>query len=104
MKVLYLSARFPWPPHRGDRLTGYHLIRALSREHDVTLASFVDSPNVNDGMRELSALCRSVRTVQLARARSWIQAWAGLLNREPSQVSFYRSAAMQRLVHELVAA
>lgn len=103
MRVLYLSARFPWPPHRGDRLTGYQLIRALARRHEVTLASFVDGSEPRESAAELLAHCRRVETVHLSRARSWLQAFAGLPDRVPSQVSFYRSNAMRRLVARLVA-
>src|SRR6187549_3777084 len=102
MKVLYLSARFPWPPHRGDRLTGYQLIRALARKHEVTLVSFLDGSEPPDGVAELGALCRRVETVRLSRARSWFQAVAGLPRLVPSQVSYYRSGSMRRLVARLV--
>jgi polysaccharide biosynthesis protein PslH len=37
MKVLILSARFPWPPFSGDRLRGKIWIEALSGTADVTL-------------------------------------------------------------------
>jgi len=102
MKVLYLSARFPWPPHRGDRLTGYQLIRALAAKHEVTLVSFLDGSEPPEGIAELGALCRRVETVRVSRARSWVQAVAGLVNVVPSQVSYYRSGAMRRRVARLV--
>ena len=103
MKILYLSARFPWPPHRGDRLTGYHLIRALSQKHDVTLASFVDGSETREAIWELAGMCRRIQTVHLPRQRSWAQAWLGMLHPDPSQVSYYRSAAMHRRVRALLA-
>lgn len=102
MKVLYLSARFPWPPHRGDRLTGHQLIRALSMKHDVTLVSFLDGSEPAESVAELGAHCRRVETVRLSRARSWFQAVAGLPDLVPSQVSYYRSSGMKKRVARLV--
>ncbi len=70
MEVLYLSAPFPWPPNRGDRLTGYQMIRALSRGDEVTLASFTDGCEELRGAKAVRALCRRVETVHLsARSR-----------------------------------
>lgn len=103
MKVLYLASRYPWPPHRGDRLTGFQLIRALSRRHEVTLASFTDGHETMDGADELVSLCRRIEVVRLPRLRSWFQAIAGLALPEPSQVSYYRSSTMAQRVARLVA-
>ena len=103
MNVLYLAARFPWPPHRGDRLTGYHLLRALAPRHRVTLVSFVDGREPDGARRSIEELGVGVETVHLPRGRSWGQAWMGLLSSLPSQVSFYRSGAMHRRVAALVA-
>lgn len=102
MRVLYLSSRFPWPPHRGDRLTGYQMLRALSRRHEVTLASFVETPGPAEGASEIGALCRRIECVPLSRAASWRQAFLGLPLGVPSQVSYYRSAAMRETVARLV--
>ena len=103
MKVLYLSARFPWPPHRGDRLTGYNLIRALSQRHQVVLTSFVDGSESREGISEIAKLCPRILPVHLPRYRSWAQAWMGILHNDPSQVSYYRSTAMRQRVRSVLA-
>lgn len=103
MRVLFVSARFPYPPDRGDRLTAYHLLHALSRRHRVTLVSFRDGHEPEDAGSPVAALCERVETVSLSRARSWSQAWLGLLSTTPSQVSYYRSPTMRRLVRRLCA-
>ena len=40
MRVLFLSARAPFPPRSGGDLRTFHLLRALAGRHDVTLATF----------------------------------------------------------------
>lgn len=104
MKILYLSARFPWPPDRGDRLTGYRFIETMARRHAVTLLSFTDGSEPAESTRQLERHCAGVETIQLSRARSWSQAWLGLLSSEPSQVHFYRSAEMSRKIRTVLAA
>lgn len=39
-KVLFLSTWYPYPPDNGSRLRVYHLLRALSSKHRVSLMSF----------------------------------------------------------------
>lgn len=40
MRILVLSASIPFPPISGGKLRTYHLMRALSRRHDLTLVGF----------------------------------------------------------------
>ncbi len=101
MRILYLSSRFPYPPNRGDRLTGYHLIRTMARRHAVTLVSFVDGSEPDEAAAVLSRWCEWVETVHLSAARSWLQAWLGLFSRTPSQVAYYRSKEMEARVRRV---
>ncbi|HOU11922.1 MAG TPA: glycosyltransferase family 4 protein [Anaerolineae bacterium] len=40
MCILFLSTWFPYPPDNGSKIRAYHLLRALSQRHEVTLISF----------------------------------------------------------------
>ncbi|OLE36277.1 MAG: hypothetical protein AUI36_27030, partial [Cyanobacteria bacterium 13_1_40CM_2_61_4] len=104
VKILFLAPRFPYPPHRGDRLTTYHLIRTLSARHQVTLLSFTDGTEPKEARREVSAWCHSLHTVHLPRARSWAQAWLAVFSTTPSQVAYFASPEMQRLLERTLAA
>lgn len=102
MKILFLTSRFPWPPDRGDRLTLFNLMRAFSESHEVTLLSFADGSETPEGFEAIRRVCRRVETVRLPPLLSWLQAWVGLVLPQPSQVSYYRSGRMQRLVRRIV--
>lgn len=102
MKVLLLTSRFPWPPDRGDRLTVFNVLRVLSVAHEVTLISFTDGREPPGALEQVSRYCARVETVHLPRSRSWLQAWAGFPLLRPSQVQFYHSLRMRRLVERLV--
>ena len=43
MKLLFLTSRLPFPPHRGDRLRLYGMMQLLARRHEITLLSLVGS-------------------------------------------------------------
>lgn len=98
MRILFLTSRFPYPPHRGDRLTAYHLVRTFSKRHKVTLLSFVDGHEPPGSLLALRDWCDEIETVHLSRGTSWLQAWSGLLATTPSQVNYYRSGAMRQAV------
>jgi glycosyltransferase involved in cell wall biosynthesis len=50
MRVLVLSTWFPYPPDNGSKIRAYHLTRALSEKHEVTLVAF--RPDSTDGAAE----------------------------------------------------
>jgi sugar transferase (PEP-CTERM/EpsH1 system associated) len=102
VKVLFVTPRYPWPPDRGDRVNAFALLRVLARDHDVTLVSHVDGSEPPMARETLLNMGVKLETVPLSRAGSWTRAWLGLLSPEPSQVAFYRSAAMRERVARCV--
>jgi sugar transferase (PEP-CTERM/EpsH1 system associated) len=98
--ILFLTYRFPYPLDRGDRLTVFHLLRAMSARHRVTLLTFEDGHEPPGGHERLAAFCYRIETVRLSRARSWAQAWLGLASSWPSQVAYFASGRMARQVRE----
>lgn len=103
MKIAFVTSRFPYPPDRGDRLTAFHLLRALSARHLVTLISFEDGTEPPEARECVEQFCARIEAVKLTRHRSWWQAWTGLLSSVPSQVAYYRSREMRRAVTDVVA-
>jgi sugar transferase (PEP-CTERM/EpsH1 system associated) len=103
MRILCLTPRLPYPPNRGDRLRAFHFIEHLSRQHELTLISFIADEAEREHVAALEAYCRDVRVVSLSPARSAISVAGNLWRPEPLQVLYYRSGAMQRLVAELSA-
>ncbi len=62
MRILFLSAWYPYPPTNGSKLRIYNLLRGLSRSHEVTLVTFADRVPPSPPP-ELAALCRAVHVV-----------------------------------------
>jgi glycosyltransferase involved in cell wall biosynthesis len=53
MKILVIGAAAPFPPIGGGRLRTYHLLRALSAAHDVTLVTFAYEAEQYDDSQEI---------------------------------------------------
>jgi glycosyltransferase involved in cell wall biosynthesis len=63
MKILFITERFPWPLEDGGNLRTFHVLNALSLEHDVTLLSHAPQIDHEKSIGELEKICQ-VKTVQ----------------------------------------
>jgi glycosyltransferase involved in cell wall biosynthesis len=61
MKILYLANMLPYPPHDGGRIRGYHLLRALAAEHDVSLLAAAPDEEVLQEFKRLNPRIRFLR-------------------------------------------
>jgi polysaccharide biosynthesis protein PslH len=103
MKILYTTARFPYPPLRGDQLVPYSRIQHLARKHEITLLSFVEGPEQMEYVRHLKPYCAAVHTVPLPKWRSYAGMSMGALSSLPLQVLYYASREYQRKLQEILA-
>ena len=101
MRILCLTSRLPYPPNRGDRLRAFHFIEHLSREHELSLVSFVAGESERGHMSALEAYCEAVQVVSMSPTRSALSVAGNLWRPDPLQALYYRSGAMQRLVAEV---
>lgn len=103
MNILYTTARFPYPPLRGDQLVPYFRIKQLSKKHEVTLLSFVESSRDVEHIRELKPYCAEIHTVALSKWQSYARLSKGLLSALPLQVLYYSSCEYERRLHQILA-
>ncbi len=102
MRVLFLTSRLPYPPHRGDRVRTFNFLREFASRHDVHLLSFVEGEEDRAAAAGLDDLC-SHEFVTLSKQRSLMNIAAHALSPHPYQVLYYRSSQMQRAVGEALA-
>jgi sugar transferase (PEP-CTERM/EpsH1 system associated) len=63
VRVLFLSTWFPYPPDNGSKIRVYHLLRALGRQHRVTLISFAFGTARPEEEEDLGRCCASVQAI-----------------------------------------
>ena len=103
MRICFLTPRFPYPPLKGDILRVYHQLRALSREHEITLLSIAEAPVSAADRAEVARCAREVIVVPLPRWRVGWNLSTGVLVRQPLQVRYYQTAAVRRRLAEPLA-
>lgn len=102
MRILFLTARLPYPPTRGDRLRAYHFLRVLSREHQITLLSFIAAESESANVAHLRPFCTDIHLVHRTPWQSQISAGLNFWRPLPLQSLYYRSGVMREAVNRLL--
>jgi sugar transferase (PEP-CTERM/EpsH1 system associated) len=103
MRILFLTARLPYPPNRGDRLRAYNFIKSLSSEHQIHLLSFIAEENEKANIKPLQSFCQDVQVVKQSRLQSVLSVAMNLWRPLPLQALYYHSSRMQEAVNEILA-
>jgi len=95
VRILFVTARHPFPPYRGDQVRAWHQLRLLSRRHQVTLFTLEQPAGAQapDGVRVVPcAIGAASRAWSLAR-----HVFSGL----PLQAALFDSAAARAALGRL---
>ena len=102
MKILFLSLRCPYPPHRGDRIRSYNFIKQLSKQHAVTLVYFAESETDIESAKHLEPFCERIEWVRFHRSFARLNAGVHCLSKHPLQLHYWYAPQMQRRINELL--
>ena len=69
-RILFLTQVLPYPLDAGPKIRAYYTLRHLSRQHEVTLLSFVRPGDPSGAIEHLQEFCQAVHTVPLRRSRA----------------------------------
>ena len=103
MKILFLSLRCPYPPHRGDRIRSYHFIKQLSKQHAITLVYFAESESDIESVKHLQPFCERVEWVRFHRSLAFLNTGFHCLSTRPLQLHYWYAPRMQQKVNQLLA-
>ena len=103
MQILFLSHRLPFPPNDGARVRAFHIIRHLSRRHEVTVAALTRSEDEVAAAGELAAHCREVITEGATRSMTLMRVASSLLTAEPASMRYFFSPRLARRIEDLMA-
>ncbi|MEK7504541.1 MAG: glycosyltransferase [Patescibacteria group bacterium] len=69
MRILMLTPYLPYPPSIGGQLRSYHLIKRLSKQHEIILVCFTRDYNSPDQIDHMKKYCKDVIVFQ--RGKTW---------------------------------
>ena len=103
MKILFLCHRLPFPPSRGGKIRPFNIIRHLSRQHEVTVASLARSAEEVEAGRGLEQHCARVLVETVSAPGALARMVTRLPTRVPSSMGYFHSPALARRIREAVA-
>jgi sugar transferase (PEP-CTERM/EpsH1 system associated) len=100
MRILFICHRFPFPPNRGGKIRPFEMIRHLSRNHSVDVASLAHSKRELQEGAGLKKYCAHVIAEVVPNAVRWTQAAKALFSATPSSVAYFHSRRLANRIHE----
>lgn len=104
LPLLFLCHRIPYPPDKGDKIRSWHLLRELSKDFAIHLATFVDNDDDWIHVPTLRAYCDRVSCLPLNPRRATLRSLPGFFLGDPLGLHYYGSRAMQREVRHCLGA
>lgn len=97
MKILFISARYPYPPLKGDQVVVYNRLKTLSKFHNIVLLTFYENDAELSTLNELKKFCSQIYVVKRNKIASYWNMLKGLMFGElPLQVNYYYSEAFKK--------
>jgi len=99
MRVLYITSYVP----SRIRVRPYNLVKRLSKRHEVTLVSLVQSEYDRQALGEMAKTCARVSPVRMSKLQSLASCGKRLLTRMPLQAAYTYLPNLVRTVDSLIA-
>lgn len=99
LKVLFLTSRYPFPLEKGDKLRVFHLMREMSKHHDVYLAAIHDRTPTEYEFRQLDPYCEEIRVFPLRPFHRLIGLIRAFFTGKPFQVGYYTHRKIHRKIN-----
>ena len=104
MKILLLSHRTPYPPHKGNQIRPFNVLTSLvARGHEVHLVAFAEGADELATKAKLEEYCASATLIPLNRTMGNVKALLSLPTGTPPSVAYFNSSALHQAVNRLVA-
>ena len=103
MKILFLSRWYPYPPNNGSKIRIYNLLRGLSKDHKISLLSFLSPMDRLAADGSLQNLCSEVDGVTWKPFNpNSLRSITGFFKPEPRSVNDTYSPEMARKIKEAI--
>ncbi|MCW2240893.1 TIGR03087 family PEP-CTERM/XrtA system glycosyltransferase [Azospirillum canadense] len=99
-EILFLAHRIPYPPHKGDKIRSWHVLKHVAERVPVHVGCFVDDPNDRQYIPVLERLCAGCHVVPLDRRRALLSSLAGFATGEALSVRYFQHRTMAEWVRK----
>lgn len=101
--ILFLTCRFPYPLHTGDRIKSFYLIKHLAKSHNVTLVTFFQGKQFKDEYNQIFAdMGVNLKIVKLDPIKAGVKSIFTNYIFNPLEINYYKQREYQKVVDELI--
>jgi sugar transferase (PEP-CTERM/EpsH1 system associated) len=100
VKILYVCHRFPFPPNRGGKIRPFNMIRHLSQNHEVTVASLARSPEEARDGEGIAPHCHRYLMDTVTPLGAVARMLMGAPTSVPASMANFHSPRLARLIRE----
>ncbi|MCA1032038.1 glycosyltransferase family 4 protein [Bacillus timonensis] len=103
MKVMYVTARPPYPPHKGDQLIAYEQLKQLQElKHKIYVVTFVDEMTESSYIYDhIKDYCEALITIPINKRDKMIGACKTVFNGKPLQINMFKNSQTQKIITQL---
>ena len=98
MKILIITPRIPFPPHRGDKLKIFNIVNFFRKNHQVKVVTFSQGSEDAKNAEELKKLDVDVSFVNLPILQSVFSVLFAVFSKTPFQSAYFKSSSMKNLI------
>ncbi|MBI4844943.1 MAG: glycosyltransferase [Candidatus Omnitrophica bacterium] len=102
MKILFITSRLPYPAYGGDKVRVFNFLKHLSKQHSITLVSFINDTRQVQYIDDLKKICLNVEVIYLPVWRSYLNCLLGFFSFTPLQVYYYFSGKMKAKIKDIL--
>jgi len=102
LRILYVCHRFPYPPKRGGKIRPFNMIRHLSIDHEVTVASLARSDEEAREAEGIAPYCAQYRVATVSAPIQWARMIATVPTLVTASASYFHSSALARTIRGLL--
>lgn len=102
MRLVFISHRAPFPPHKGEKIRALNILKFLGERHEVHLACLVDDAEDLQHVKLLDPYVRSVTVQRLPGRLRKAYALSALVGRESVSSRYFHSASLQKRFDALI--
>jgi sugar transferase (PEP-CTERM/EpsH1 system associated) len=100
MKILFICHRFPFPPNRGGKIRPFQMIRHLSKNHSVVVASLAHTKQELEEGAELKQYCEATIAEVVPDSSRWLRASAKIGRSAPASAAYFWSPRLDQRIRE----
>ena len=99
MRILFLTTKFPYPPDSGAKIRDFNLIKEISKEHDISLVSFIKDEGEKKNLEFLRPYCKSIEVVRERGKTSLLAGiFVSIFTEKPFTIAKFYSSVMKQKI------